>query len=81
VFGSAGIEVPSDHGESDADQSEDDHTAQRGLAELARRGVLDRNREPKKAPLAPKGFTFDHHHTLVDPFADGARASTRKKTR
>ena len=56
-------------------------TAQRGLAELARRGVLDRNREPKKAPLAPMGFTFDQHHTLLDPFAVGSKTSTRKKSR
>lgn len=44
-------------------------TAQRGLAELVRRGVVVRTRIPKKAPLAPQGFTFDHHHTLQCPFA------------
>lgn len=43
-------------------------TAQRGLAELAKRGVLDRDMKPKKAPLSPKGFSYDFHHTLLAPF-------------
>lgn len=53
-------------------------TAQRGLAELARRGVVERTRIPKKAPLAPQGFTFDHHHTLQPPFT-GARRPTAEE--
>ncbi len=39
-------------------------TAQRGLSELVRRGVLKRVRKPKKAPLAPLGFTYDFRYTI-----------------
>lgn len=45
-------------------------TAQRGLAELAKRGVLCRQRVPKKAPLLPKGYSYDYRHTLTGPFAN-----------
>lgn len=38
-------------------------SAQRGLAELAKRKVLNRARIPKKAPLAPRGFTYDTRYT------------------
>lgn len=44
-------------------------TAQRGFAELVKRGALTRTRTPKKAPLAPQGFTFEHRHTLQGPFS------------
>lgn len=44
-------------------------TAQRGLAELVRRGALKRARTPKKAPLAPQGFTYDSRYTLQGVFA------------
>ena len=44
-------------------------TAQRGLAELVRRGMLNRARVPKKAPLVPQGFTYDNRYTLQGDFA------------
>lgn len=44
-------------------------SAQRGLAELERRGALERRRVKKKAPLAPLGFTTDSHFTLVGDLA------------
>lgn len=44
-------------------------TAQRGLAELQRRGVLISKNVYKKAPLAPEGFTYDRRYTLVGDFA------------
>lgn len=40
-------------------------SAQRGISELEKRGVLERRRMKKKAPLAPQGFTTDSHFTLV----------------
>lgn len=43
-------------------------TAQRGIAELGRRGVLTSRRIAKTAPLAPDGFTYDRHFTLVDDY-------------
>lgn len=43
-------------------------TGQRGLAELVKRGVLSRKRIPKKAPLAPQGFTYDNRYTLLGDF-------------
>jgi hypothetical protein len=43
-------------------------TAQRGIAELSRRGVLTSHNVKKKAPLAPKGFTYDRRFTLVGDF-------------
>ena len=43
-------------------------TAQRGFAELVHRGVLRRARVPKKAPLAPLGYTYDNHYTLQGDF-------------
>jgi len=48
-------------------------TAQRGLALLVRRGVLTRAKVPKKAPLAPLGFTTDSRYTLQGALA-GRRA-------
>lgn len=44
-------------------------TAQRGLSELVRRGALIRARTPKKAPLAPQGFTYDSRYTLIGTLA------------
>ena len=44
-------------------------TAQRGLSELVRRGALKRARTPKKAPLAPQGFTYDSRYTLIGTMA------------
>ena len=44
-------------------------TAQRGIAELERRGVLAVRRVPKKAPLAPEGFTYDRRFCLTGDFA------------
>lgn len=40
-------------------------TAQRGLRELVDRGALARKFERKKAPLAPKGYTYDIHYRLA----------------
>ena len=39
-------------------------TAQRGLASLQKHDVLKVARTPKRAPLAPKGFTYDSRYTL-----------------
>ncbi len=44
-------------------------TAQRGLAELERRGALVRKNLKKKAALTPLGFTTDSHFTLVGDLA------------
>ncbi|WP_420637741.1 hypothetical protein [Candidatus Poriferisocius sp.] len=44
-------------------------SAQRGFAELERRGALERHRVKKKAPLAPLGFTTDSRFTLLADFA------------
>lgn len=44
-------------------------TAQRGIAELVRRGALNRVRKPKKAPLAPQGFTYDSLYALQGALA------------
>lgn len=44
-------------------------TAQRGLAQLERRGALERRNVVKKAPLSPLGFSTDSHFTLVDDLA------------
>lgn len=43
-------------------------TAQRGLTELEEAGLLSVRRVRKRAPLAPKGFTYDRHFTLLPPF-------------
>ena len=43
-------------------------TAQRGLSLLVERGVLQRVRTYKKAPLAPAGFTYDSRYTLQGEF-------------
>ncbi len=50
-------------------------SAQRGLAELERRGALSRSRVKKKAPLTPLGFTTDSHFTLVADLARPAGGS------
>ena len=43
-------------------------TAQRGLASLVQHDVLKVARTPKRAPLAPMGFTYDSRYTLQDAF-------------
>lgn len=43
-------------------------TAQRGLSLLVERGVLERVRTYKKAPLAPAGYTYDSRYTLQGEF-------------
>lgn len=43
-------------------------TAQRGLASLVRRGLVERVRTYKKAPLAPAGFSYDSRYTLQGDF-------------
>ena len=43
-------------------------TAQRGLASLVQHGVLKVARTPKRAPLAPAGFTYDSRYTLQGGF-------------
>ena len=43
-------------------------TAQRGLASLTKHEVLKVTRTYKKAPLAPKGFTYNSRYTLQGAF-------------
>ena len=43
-------------------------TAQRGLASLVQHDVLKVARTPKRAPLAPAGFTYDSRYTLQGGF-------------
>lgn len=43
-------------------------TAQRGLASLQKHEFLKVARTPKRAPLAPKGFTYDSRYTLQGGF-------------
>ncbi len=53
-------------------------TAQRGITELDRRGLVKRRRTLKKAPLSPKGFTQEYRHTLQSPFTVDRRASIKE---
>ena len=40
----------------------------RGSRGLRKHGLLDWDRVPKKAPLAPKGYTIENRYTLQPPF-------------
>jgi hypothetical protein len=54
-------------------------TAQRGLDELLDAKILECRRVRKKAPLAPKGFSYDRHFTLLPPFDRDTIAKLRRK--
>jgi hypothetical protein len=43
-------------------------SADRGLRELDRAGLLRRDMKVKKAPQAPLGVAQEYHHTLLPPF-------------
>lgn len=43
-------------------------TVRKGLRTLRLLGVLEMTEEPKKAPLAPLGFTMERRYTLKTPF-------------
>lgn len=51
-------------------------TAQRGLKELEDQGLLRINSVRRTEPLAPDGFTFDRHLTLIGPLAKPAKWAT-----
>jgi hypothetical protein len=44
-------------------------SADRGLRELDRAGLLRREVKVKKAPQSPLGIAQEYHHTLLGPFA------------
>lgn len=55
-------------------------TAGRGLRGLADRGLLDVHKSFKKAPLAPQGYTAEHHYTLQPPFGPkGVRSAAARR--
>ena len=43
-------------------------TANRGLLDLRKAGLLDVEKRTKKAPLSPEGIAQDFHYTLNPPF-------------
>jgi hypothetical protein len=43
-------------------------TVRKGLRTLRLLGILEMREQPKKAPLAPRGFTLERRYTLRDPF-------------
>lgn len=54
-------------------------TIGRGLRTLRARGLLRVRRERRKAPLAPDGFTWEHHYTLTEPFGPRGRRPERAR--
>jgi hypothetical protein len=55
-------------------------TAGRGLRGLADRDVLEVRKAFKKAPLAPQGYTAEHHYTLQPPFGPkGVRSAAARR--
>ena len=54
-------------------------TAQRGLAELLRLGLLESTGVQKKAPLAPLGYTIERRHLLIGPFAKADKPKAAAK--
>ncbi|WP_152998906.1 hypothetical protein [Curtobacterium oceanosedimentum] len=53
--------------------------AQTGLTELYNLHMLDRRRQPIKAPLSPTGKTIRTYYSLTGPYAQAARAAARAK--
>lgn len=51
-------------------------SADRGLRELDRAGLLRRDIKVKKAPQAPLGIAQEYHHTLLPPFAQRRSVAT-----
>lgn len=43
-------------------------TLTKGIRGLRSHGLLDVRRDRKEAPLAPEGYTWEHHYTLQPPF-------------
>lgn len=56
-------------------------SADRGLRELDRAGLLRREITVKKAPQAPLGIAQEYHHTLLPPFAQRRAVATVTKLR
>ena len=56
-------------------------TAARGLEELIEKRLLRCQRTRKKAPLAPKGFSYDRHFSLIPPFDRDRIAKLGRKKR
>lgn len=54
-------------------------SAQTGLTELYNLHMLDRRRQPIKAPLSPTGKTIRTYYSLTGPYAQAARAAARAK--
>ena len=51
-------------------------SADRGLRELDKAGLLRRDIKVKKAPQAPLGFAQEYHHTLLTPFIQRRAGAT-----
>ena len=51
-------------------------TMRKGLRTLRLLGILEVSEEPKKAPLAPLGFTMERRYTVKAPFRLDAEAPT-----
>jgi hypothetical protein len=56
-------------------------SADRGLRELDKAGLLRREMKVKKAPQAPLGIAQEYHHTLLPPFAQRRPAAARRRLR
>lgn len=56
-------------------------TADRGLRELDRAGLLRREIKVKKAPQAPLGIAQEYHHTLLPPFVQRRAANSPTRLR
>lgn len=56
-------------------------SADRGLRELDKAGLLRRELKVKKAPQAPLGIAREYHHTLLPPFTQRRAVATVTKLR
>lgn len=67
--------LPLEHANSWYGLSSD--TLGRGLVRLRRDDLVQVRRHRRKAPLAPEGFTWEHHYTLKPPFGPRGRRKAR----
>jgi len=72
-----GFVLPAEHAQKWYGVSAD--TVGRGLRRLVDEGLLKRVRVRKVAPLAPDGFTWESHYTLLPPFGPRGRKKRRSK--
>ena len=61
-----GFNLPSNKGPDWYGLSED--TIEKGVAELREHNLVHVDQAPKKAPLAPQGYTIENRYTLQPPF-------------